>query len=193
MPSDRFVLAASHLGQTVDLWKLVRSPDQFLVWNCEFPTYHHTYRDGEHPHSTAQDGLESAPVHPAIVAALQARETGRKAKHQPMGWPTRWSDVEDYQATIGIGFIYPDDLPRFDPRPAGRRWRRLVVPLADGQGVQATHYLAWPTEVTRRYVDAMRALPGTVEVRMLDQWEPWSIVHVQVTEPGAVQVRRANQ
>jgi hypothetical protein len=97
MPKVRFALAASHSGRTVDLWKLVRHPDCFLTWNCEFPSFHHTYRDGEHPHSTAQDGLESAPVHPSIVAARQAMEPGKKAKHLRMtaakGGRARGSDT----------------------------------------------------------------------------------------------------
>jgi hypothetical protein len=97
MPKVRFALAASHSGRTVDLWKLVRHPDCFLTWNCEFPSFHHTYRDGEHPHSTAQDGLESAPVHPSIVAARQghgAREEGETPTNDCReGWKGRGSDT----------------------------------------------------------------------------------------------------
>jgi hypothetical protein len=189
MPSDRFVLVASHGGETRDLWRLIREPRQVIEWNCEYPRYHHTMRDGEHPHFTALDGLDSpsAPVHPTLVAAVQEANPGEKAKHHPMGWPTHWTDVGDYHALTGTAFVYPDDFPRLDARPASRRWRRLVVPIEDGQGVQATHYLAWPTETTRRHVLTLCAMPGTVDVQLLAHWDPWSIIHVQVTKPGAVQ------
>jgi hypothetical protein len=188
MPPDRFVLSASHAGQTRDLWRLIRYPARFLIWSGEHPRYHYTSRDGERPHFTALDGLESAPIQPDLAARIQAHEPGGKTKHHRGGWPTRWSDIDDYQPTIGTAFIYPDDFLRFETRPASRRWRRrLVIPLDVGQGVQATHYLAWPTERSRRHLAELGAHPRTVDVQIFSRWDPWSIVHVEVTEPGAEQ------
>ena len=175
----------------MDVWKLVRSARSFVTWTCEYPTYHQTYRDGEHPHSTAQDGLESAPVHPSLAAAVKAQDPSRKAKHLRMGWPTRWSDIEHFSLTTGIGFIYPDDFPSFAAASHRSSWQRLVVPLAAGQGVQAMHYLARPTNATRKYLAQLSAMDGTFEIRIIDRWEPWSVVHVSVTKPGALQVSSA--
>jgi hypothetical protein len=71
------VLAASHACQTVDLWKLVRSADRFVGWSCESPSYH-PYLDGQRPHATAQDGLESAPIHP--ISQPRYRSTSLTAR-----------------------------------------------------------------------------------------------------------------
>ncbi len=187
MPPERFVVAAEHGGQTVDLWKLVRSADRFLSWSCEFPAYHRTWIDGQRPHATAQDGLESAPIHPDLAAAIQAHEPDRKAKHHPQGQLTRWLDIEDFMQTTGLGFTYPDDFFRFPTASTRSHWKRLVVPLEIGQGVQIEHYLAWPTKHTRQFLSSLSTIPGTFDVWIVDRWEPWSIVHLKVTEPRAEQ------
>jgi hypothetical protein len=64
-------LAASHSGRTVDLWKLVRYADRFLVWNCEFPSFHHTYRDGEHA-----DDCKILKADPGVEIQWSEIETG---------------------------------------------------------------------------------------------------------------------
>ena len=88
MPSFRFVLAASHAGEERDIWRLVREPNQVVLWTAKYPEYHHTMKNGERPHFTAQDGIDSstAPIHPSLVAALQeAHPDVEKVKHHPMG------------------------------------------------------------------------------------------------------------
>jgi len=85
MSPERFVVAAEHGGQTIDLWKLVRYQHRFVAFSCEFPTYHRTWKDGQRPHATAQDGLESAPIHPDLAAPMQAHLPDRKAKAPPSG------------------------------------------------------------------------------------------------------------
>ena len=96
-------------------------------------------------------------------------------------------DILDYVGVSGTAFVYPDDFRGLDARPASRRWRRLVISLEDDQGVQATHYYAWATEATRRFILELCAADGSVGVLIFARWDPWSIIHVQVTEPGAVQ------
>jgi hypothetical protein len=146
MPPERFVVAAEHGGQTVDLWKLVRYQHRFVAFSCEFPTYHRSWKDGHRPHATAQDELESSPIHPDLAAAIQAHRPDRKAKHQPQGRLTRWSDIEDFMQTTGLGFIYPDDFSLFPtalnavalekarraPGDRTRRSDRALSRVADG-------------------------------------------------------------
>jgi hypothetical protein len=177
----RLVIVASHGGDTRNIWRIYRSERGVVEWSGRFPRYHHTMRDGERPHFTAFDGLANAPVDPLIVASAN------NPKHQPMGWPTDWSQIDDIQFTSGIGFTYPDQFDGFEEKPASRRWRPIEVPLAEDQGVQASHFLARPTVASRRYIAGLCEVSGTVEVHIVSDWEPWSVIHVQVTEPGAVQ------
>ena len=61
VPSFRFVLAASHAGEERDIWRLVREPNQVVEWTAKYPKYHHTMKNGQRPHYTAQDGIDSPP------------------------------------------------------------------------------------------------------------------------------------
>ncbi len=184
MGEVRFCLSAEHDGRTVDLWRLVRSKSRFVVIVCSFPRQHHTYIDGIRPHLTAQDGLAGSTVHPDIVRAVQAQDPSKPAKRIKQGRPVRWNAFEDYEPTSGLLFTYPEDFDRFPP--ATRRLRnRLTVPLEVRQGVQGHHYLAWPTERTRAHLLELCALPHTVAVWICSTWEPWSVMVVSVTKPGA--------
>ena len=104
-----------------------------------------------------------------------------------MGHLIDWSEVEDYEALSGIAFHYPSDFPKLDPKPASKKWQRLVAPLAEGQGVQALHYFARPTKVTEQHLALLRDMPDTFELLVVDRWEPWSVIHVQRTKPLAEQ------
>lgn len=77
-------------------------------------------------HSTDSTRLPR-PYIPTSWQRSREAHPDERAKHHTMGWPTRWSDIDDYQPLTGIAFVYLDDFPRLNPRPASRRWRRRVV------------------------------------------------------------------